>query len=271
MKYFHLHEVVPYVDCALLDQNTIKSNPHYKFIGFTLENNPSDVATQLYNSSIVYIHPDAYDQWINILDVLNEKKPINIKTIIISGSDYFLDNEVLDPLLEILPNTQFIVQNWVGVHNRVELLPIGVNEDYLKPIIKERLCGISYASNNSPDREEFQKYLDTTECLQRYVIPRLPRGEYLEELSKCYFSVCTAGNGYDTLRFWESLMVKAIPHVEKNEFIEHRQLHYPDIQMVVLERWEELDVRLNELDEGVYNRMWKENDACLSEYWINKL
>ena len=271
MKYFHLHELVPYVDCALLDQHTIKTNQHYKFSGFTLENNPSDVTTQLYNSSIVYIHPDAYEQWINILDILNEKKPMNIKTVIICGSDYCIDNNSLSPLLEIFPNTKFFVENWIGQHEHVELLPIGVNEDYLKPITKEKLCGISYASNNSTDREEFQKYIDTTESLQRYVIPKLPRGEYLEELSKCYFSVCTAGNGYDTLRFWESLMVKAIPIVEKNEFIDNLQLHYPDIPMIVLEHWEELDQKLLELDEGVYTRLWKENDVCLTEYWINKL
>jgi hypothetical protein len=65
--------------------------------------------------------------------------------------------------------------------------------------------------------------------------------------------------------------VKAIPIVEKNEFIDNLQVHYPDIPMVVLEQWEELDQKLYELDEGVYNRMWKENDVCLSEYWINKL
>lgn len=271
MKFFHLHELVQYVDCALLDQNTIKTNPHYKFTGFTLENNPADVASQLYNSKIVYIHPDAYDYWINILDVLNEKKPMDIKLVIICGSDYFLDNDVLDPLLEILPNTRFFVENWIGYHERVDLLPIGVNEDYLKPIEKERLCAISYASNNNVCRKEFHKYLNATESLQKYVIPRLPRGEYLEELSKCYFSVCTAGNGFDTLRFWESLMVKAIPIVEKNEFIENLQRHYPDIPMVVLEHWDELEQKLHELDEGVYNRLWKDNDVCLSEYWINKL
>jgi hypothetical protein len=41
--------------------------------------------------------------------------------------------------------------------------------------------------------------------------------------------------------------------------------------MIVLEHWEELDKKLNELDEGVYTRLWKENDVCLCEYWINKL
>lgn len=271
MKYFNLHEFVPYVDCALLDYLTIKSNPQYKFSGFTLENNPADVSNQLYSSKIVYIHPDAYEQWLNVLEVLNEKKPMNIKLVIICGSDYCIDDEALGPLLEILPHTRFFVQNWLGHHERVELLPIGVNEDYLKDCVKDKLCGISYVSNNGPDREEFQKCIDDTQSLQKYVIPKLPRGEYLEELSKCYFSVCPAGNGYDTLRFWESLMVKAIPIVQKNEFIENLQVHYPSIPMVVLDNWDELEVKLNVLDEGVYTRMWKENDLCLSEYWINKL
>ena len=41
--------------------------------------------------------------------------------------------------------------------------------------------------------------------------------EYLKELSKYKFSLCPPGNGLDTHRVWESLLVGTIPIVEDNE------------------------------------------------------
>ena len=70
MKYFHYHNLIPYLDMALLDSETIVTNPKYAHIGYTLESKPSDVSKKLYESSIIYIHPDSYDKWKNILLLL---------------------------------------------------------------------------------------------------------------------------------------------------------------------------------------------------------
>jgi hypothetical protein len=77
-----------------------------------------------------------------------------------------------------------------------------------------------------------------------------------------YSIFCEDDISFESIHYWNFTW---------NEFIENLQLHYPDIPMIVLEQWKELDQKLYELDEGVYNRIWKENNVCLSEYWINKL
>jgi hypothetical protein len=55
MKYFHYHNLIPYFDVALMDSETIVSNPKYASIGVTLETPPAEVAKKLYESKIIFI------------------------------------------------------------------------------------------------------------------------------------------------------------------------------------------------------------------------
>ena len=273
MKYFHLHEFIPYIDCALLNSETIKTNQQYKFIGLTLENDIKDISTQLYNSKIIYIHPDSYDTWTDILLMLHQENELPIKVIIMSGSDYFIDNEILEPLVECFSNTKFLIQNWLGKHERVSLLPIGINEDFLDHILKEKKFGISFANNNGALRKEFNDYLDITPSVKEFLFSQLPRGDFLKELSKCYYTALTIGNGFDTLRFWESLMVKTVPIVKKNVFYENLIAHYPTIPMIMVDDWNELEQLLETLDLERYNKLFDGVDLTYieSEYWLNKI
>ena len=273
MKYFHLHEFIPYIDCALFNSNTIKTNPQYKFIGLTLENDIKDISSQLYNSQIVYIHPDSYDEWIDILLMLHQEKELPIKLIIMSGSDYFMDDEILEPLVECFSNTIFFIQNWLGKHERVSLLPIGINQDFLDPIVKTKTFGISFANINSIYRKEFNDYLESNKSIQQFLFPQLPRGDFLKELSTCFYTALTIGNGFDTLRFWESLMVKTIPIVKKNVFYENLITHYPSIPMIMLDDWNELEQLLETLDVERYNKLFDGVDLTYieSEYWFKLL
>ena len=77
------------------------------------------------------------------------------------------------------------------------------------------------------------------------------------------------GNGFDTLRFWESLMVKAIPIVLAHDFYENLKFQYNHIPMIVLNSWDELDSI--ELTAEKYNALWKDIDIILESYWRNKI
>lgn len=65
---------------------------------------------------------------------------------------------------------------------------------------------------------------------------------YQEILSTYSFCICPEGNGADTHRFWEALYVKCVPIVLRTPYIEAIQKQMPDLPMVVLESWADLDV-----------------------------
>ena len=100
---------------ALMDDETIVTNPKYAHIGYTFESVPSEVSKKLYESNIIYIHPDGYEKWKNILLLLNKRKALPIKVIVFSGSDYYFDDNTIQELYESLLNTEFWIQNYTGI------------------------------------------------------------------------------------------------------------------------------------------------------------
>lgn len=47
MRFFHYEDVIPYLDLALLDSETIVTNPNYASKAVTLETKPAEVAKKL--------------------------------------------------------------------------------------------------------------------------------------------------------------------------------------------------------------------------------
>jgi len=274
MKYFHYHNLIPYFDVALMDSETIISNPKYASIGVTLETAPAEVAKKLYESKVVFIHPDSFEKWKNILILLNKRKPLPIKLIAMSGSDYYFDDDVLEELYKCLPNTEFWIQNYTGlVADRIKILPIGVNGDYGDFIEKEYLFGISYFSNSGGFREELIDFLNTHEEMKNFCTPKVPLEDFLKFLSKFYFNVCPMGNGFDTHRFWECLMVGTVPIVKKHDYFDNLLFQYPRIPMIVVDSWEQLPMLVESLTQEKYNSICNTADISMieTEYWVNKI
>lgn len=274
MRFFHYEDVIPYLDLALLDSETILTNPNYASKGVTLETKPADVAKKLYESKIVYIHPDSYEKWKNILILLHKRKPLPIKFIIMSGSDYYFDDDVLNELYDVFTDTEFWIQNYTGIKaERVSILPIGVTGQYIDCIEKNYLFGISYFSNSGGFREEFIKFLKEHDDMTQFCTPKKPLDEYLNLLSKFYFTVCPMGNGFDTHRFWETLMVGAVPIVKKHDYFDNLLFQYPNIPIIVINSWEELPLLIESLTQEKYNSICATADISMAEtdYWIKEL
>jgi hypothetical protein len=274
MRFFHYEDVIPYLDLALLDSETIVTNPNYASKGVTLETKPADVAKKLYESKIIYIHPDSYEKWKNVLILLHKRKPLPIKLIIMSGSDYYFDDDVLNELYDAFTETEFWIQNYTGVKSeRVSILPIGVTGQYIDCIEKNYLFGISYFSNSGGFREEFIKFLKEHEEMTQYCTPKRPLDSYLHFLSKFYFTVCPMGNGFDTHRFWETLMVGAVPIVKKHDYFDNLLFQYPNIPIIVVNSWEELPALIESLTQEKYNSICTTADICMAEteHWVKKI
>lgn len=265
MKYFNHHSLIPYIDVALMNTYTLTHNPKFNDIAYTFESDMEVLKEKLINSKIIYIHPNVIDSWKPILFNLN----INPKLFLFFGSDVFIDNEIQE-FGNLFPNAEFWIQNYTGIlYGPYKIMPIGVNQDYNGIIIKEQILGISYISDNGGFRKDFLQYLHYNTKLHKYLLPKSDIPAYLENLSKCYFSVCPMGNGFDTLRFWESLMVKSIPIVLAHDFYENLLFQYPNIPIIILQSWDELDTL--ELTLEKYTILWNDVDIILKSYWMSKI
>jgi hypothetical protein len=274
MRFFHYEDVIPYLDLALLDSETIVTNPNYASKGVTLETPPAEVAKKLYESHIVYIHPDSYAKWKNILILLHNRKPLPIKLIIMSGSDFYFDDEGLEDLYNKLDSTEFWIQNYTGIKaERISILPIGVAGQYEGELEKNYLFGISYFSNTGGFREQFIEFLNDTEEMKQYCTPKVPKEEFYKMLSQFYYNVCPMGNGFDTHRFWETLMVGTIPIVKSHDFYDNLLFQYPKLPIILVKSWEELPSLIETFTQEKDNELWNKADvsAGLQNYWLEKL
>lgn len=277
MKSFHQRTILQRVDCLLV--YTEEQVELFSSLGkpiFTLKSSPKEVASILWKSSSVYIHPDGFDYWIDILQVLNDKHTLPIKLFIFAGSDYSITDEHIDFWTMQFPKATFWIQNYIGSHPSCKLFPIGVNhslemehqeKNKTKPLV------ISYFNPlNSKERSELEVYLEKEPSLQEYRLSKCSLKDYLEGMSNAYFSVCPLGNGYDSIRFWESLSVGAIPLVLSSPFMETLMEHHPELPFMILEQWEDLVSFLRSDIPKVYDMYMQMSNLELltEEYWQKK-
>jgi len=270
---YNIINLFPFVDCALMDTNTIETNNIFESIRFTEKDSPKAVAEKLYNSKVVFIHPDGFDYWSDVLVILQQKKGLPIKIFIFGGSDYFFDDEVMEIMTCFFATSKFFISNYVGSHHNCYLLPIGSTLSYNKEISKKCNFAIPNITLNCGYRYDFCKFIERNDNLKPYILPHLPVGGYLDVLASLRFSTAPRGNGHDTGRFWECLMLGVIPIVERDIFYERLREIYPKLPFIMLDKWDDLNSILDSLNEKKYNEIFESSDLTIIEpdFWINKV
>ncbi len=127
---------------------------------------------------------------------------------------------------------------------------------------------------NSEERTLLKEYLENTVELQKYRVPLLSVTDYCDELGKSKFSLCPTGNGFDTLRFWESLSEKAIPIVLQNDFTRNLSKQYPHLPFVMLRGWNELLEWCSQDLDALYTfylQQYSDFSPVTLSYWKTKL
>jgi len=266
------NKLLPYIDCALLDSESIDTNTLFKSIGFTEKDNPRTVSNKLYNSKVVYIHPDAFDYWSDVLVILQEKKELPIKLFIFSGSDLYFEDDVLEMITCFFSKSKFFIQNYIGNHPNCLMLPIGSTTVYNKPIVKKCNFAIPDITLNCGYRHDFRKFIERNQHFKPYILPKLPNDVYFDVLASLRFASTPRGNGHDTCRFWECIMLGVIPIVEKDIFYERLRETYK-VPFIMLDKWDNLNNMIDMLDEKLYKNSMDASDlTVLSEdFWINKI
>jgi hypothetical protein len=272
MKSFHQRTILQRVDCLLV--YTEEQVELFSSLGkpiFRLKSSPKEVASVLWKASSIYVHPDGFDYWIDVLQVLNQKQKLPVKLFVFSGSDYSVTDERIDFWTMVFPSAKFWVQNYLGSKVNCRIFPLGVSHsNEMNEQEKTQPLVITYFNPlNSKERTELQNYLEKEASLQSYRMPTCSIEEYMEGLSKAYFSACPLGNGYDSLRFWESLSVGAIPLVLSSPFMEAMLEHHPELPFMILEQWEDLTSFVKSDIQKVYDMYMEMStlDILTEDYW----
>lgn len=272
---FELPHLYPYVDIALINKNYVGIHPLLKDKAFEWNAKPKEVVERLRTAQIVFIHPDGFDKWTDILFYLVEKTDLPFRLVIIAGSDFAVGDEHMEPFLHFFPNTEFWIMNYCGTIGRCKLLPIGTNGQAKCLLKKTKPLSITYCKSHigNQKRKEFSEFIDKHSDINKYQIKECTKEKYYDALSESYFSTCPMGEGFDTLRFWETLMVDGVPIVKDHVFYDTLMEQYPDLPLMRLKSWEELVDLLPTLSE----QRWKEilegknKYVCKKKYWINEL
>lgn len=269
---YNINHLLPYIDCALMDSESIETNPQFISVGFTEKDEPKKVANKLYNSKVVFIHPDGFDYWSDVLMLLQEKREIPIKLFIFTCSDFFFDDEVLEIITCLFPRSKFFISNYIGNHPNCSILPIGSTSEYNKDITKKCNFAIPSITLNCGYRHDFRKFIERNEHFKAYILPNLPTDVYFDILSSLRFATTPRGNGHDTIRFWECIMLGVIPIVERDIFYEKLRETYK-IPFIMLDKWDNLNDMIEMLDEMLYGNIMDASDLTVlsEEYWIAKV
>jgi len=167
----------------------------------------------------------------------------------------------------------------------IEALPIGLEnrrylnsgtlshftDKYVKKNSEKKINKIfsSFSPHTNLDkRKDLVRISKVSEQVDVNILPN--HISYLRELSKYKFSLCPEGNGVDTHRFWESLMVKTIPITLKNNLTLAYKKH--GLPILIISDWEEV----KDFTEDNLNDYYKTNFDFTSyehilkfKYWEN--
>jgi len=127
MKSFHQRTILQHVDCLLVySEEQVKLLSSLGKPLFTLKSSPKEVAPVIWKAKSILIHPDGFDYWMDILQVLHKKHPLSVKLFLFSGSDFTITDENIEFWTMIFPKAKFWIQNYTGSHPSCRILPIGV-------------------------------------------------------------------------------------------------------------------------------------------------
>lgn len=271
MEPFRAKHFLPYIDVFLLGESTqnVEADPENKCI---LGIDPARTLMLLQNATIVYIHPNNFDEWTDILIAL-AAKDFPIKLFIFSGSDYTFHTGHIEAVAAFYPNAQFWIQNWIDDHPAVLPLPIGVNLFTEVSIERQHIFCISFVTINSIERIAFQEFILEHPEFHRFIAPYLEGEEFCRLLKSHYFSFCPQGNGFDSYRVWESLACGAIPIMKETPFTLTLYKHYPYLPIIYIKDYSDLFQIIPALSKEMYDSIMSESDCSVMtrEYWITKI
>ena len=161
---------------------------------------------------------------------------------------------------------------------KISLLPIGLeNRRYLKNGLiyhfnkyknseKKHLVLLSFNEKTNISRLKVKEALKNNKLITSQMFKN--SDSYKKTLSESMYNLCPPGNGLDTHRFWESLLLNTLPIVVRSSFTSN--LEKLDIPALYLDKWTDLnEYKENEL-QSLYMEKINKNDLTYYvqfNYW----
>ena len=130
------------------------------------------------------------------------------------------------------------------------------------------LCAFNTSTNK--ERIDILHNLDLNNHV-RY-LRRVKHKDYMKTLSEYKLSICPEGNGVDTHRIWESLLVETLPVVKKSNFT--KNLSSAGIPLFIIDDWKDLQQFDEEKIDSIYSNKYlelKDKKFLSDTYWIKKI
>jgi hypothetical protein len=230
----------------------------------------------------LYIHsiPDNYNNpklifcYTHLVEKLYEQfAKFQNKFILISHNSDYNITDIHKYIGEHPKIIHWFTQNLGIIHPKISFIPIGIanscwphgNESNFRNILSQPLTKsftVYFNFRVQTNKEKRQPCKDILENAGLQFIPDLSAEMYLDVLSKHQYSICPEGNGIDSHRIWESLLLKTIPIMLRNPFTEMIAKEYP---CILLDKWEDLT---NETLQNITDREFPSIDFT---YFKNKI
>ena len=237
--------------------------------------------------NIYYIPSDALEIFINKILPKVEKK----FTLVVGNSDRSINLKIRN--INYLLNNKYLIhvycQNLEFKHKKVSYLPIGMDfhsrfslnrrgdgkilpKKFEKIFIKI-LKSKSKKSNRIYCNFHFRLNKARKNCFEK--IPKklckfqnikISQENTWKEIKKYNFIACPDGNGYDTHRFWEAVILGSIPIVLKK----HKLIDlYKNFPILAINRWEDINEKLLKTTYSNIKKTKYNYNLLLLKYWIN--
>jgi len=301
LKYyiFYIYEIIVYYKLNLKTFNkdyrinkiqlkNIKFISSRVFLNNFSPNSFQEESLKIYKKdNIYYVPTDAIEIFIKkyLPKIFN-------KFIIVSGNSDTSVNRKIKNINTLLNNKyleKMYSQNLLINHNKLINLPIGVDlhsrfslnrrgprkilpkrfeKIFIKTIrmksIKESkiYCNFHFRLNSS--RNKCLKKIPKNLCV--FQNKRITQEQTWKEIKKCKFVACPDGNGVDTHRFWETILLGSIPIILKNNKLISL---YKNMPVIIVKDWNKMD---NKFLEKNYNQLKYKKfnfNILLMKNWIN--
>lgn len=206
---------------------------------------------------------------------------IKNKYILISHNSDF---EINESIIKYVDNKiiKYFAQNLnIPANEHITVLPIGLENRYylnngklahFKKNLnsKKNLPILASFSNSNSERSEILKLIEVNSLIIHEKFKN--HKEYVKSMKKFKFNICPPGNGLDTHRVWESLLLDTYPIFVRNTFtMNFEKLGLPALY---LDNWSEL----NNLNQNILENCYKElkfkslNKKFVNlKYWTNEI
>ncbi len=216
-----------------------------------------DICTMYDNPPIMFLYP-------HHLRIFTEKLKYfcNPFTLITHNSDVNIkaDNLYVQKILDCPLLVKWWAQNLCFIHDKMHFLPIGIansmwehgNPELYSTPFNARSGTEGSLNGNTVSLKTLDIYnnysiytnvAERRECADAMesrasMLPMVSAQEHVQRLAKYKYCLCPEGNGVDTHRLWEALLIGCVPIV-KNTAFSRVIMHYThgEIPMIIMDSW----------------------------------